>query len=366
MADAAPSLGGEASNAEDPPDKDFPTDRASLDGIPEASSFKPIANHLPSADEFKIKPTDFKAAGPSAWQRGAELLRSTQSSASSAATAPAKSGVQIEVRALFTAAAHDSKLQSGSSVLPHRSTFTGGGMLEKLVAARLRDMAISLLSSSPVAVVAIPSEPGSPRFKVVPCIEFKTLPPDGVLLIAVLVTMRGDSADIARLHQETSRKLMWNDRGPDGKPCATELPIRMFPLATDEARSKLQSSGTLLATDGTPMLVSAPNDGTLGELQTALSEALGPKFAGVLQMPHSFTASHNQRINAVARDEGTIRPDSLALSIYELNALTDHDRREARERLAKRALKFRTHVALRTSNLGGRGRQPLIPAALFP
>ena len=227
-------------------------------------------------------------------------------------------------------------------------------MLEKYVATILRLHDISPLSSCAVPLIAVPSETGAPRFKVVPCTEPKTLPPDAVLLIAVLVTMRGDTADIARLHQENSRKLTWSSRGADGKPRVSELPIRMFSLATEEARSKLESSGTLLATAGTPMLVSAPFDGTLGALQTALSATLGPQFAGVLQMPQSFTAGQNHRVNAGPRDDGTIRPDALALTIYELTQVTDSDRSAARERLLQRGFEIQHALSVEELQPGGK------------
>ena len=236
--------------------------------------------------------------------------------------------MRISSRVLVTAFAHvESGLLSGN-VIPNGTAYL---MRAFSVIGNLYGVGVS--AACPVPLLATPAEPDAARLRV----EGSTSPrmPDGkgtVSLISIVANIEGDSARICGMLKDP-RTLTYRGHGPNGAPTASVLQLRMQALATMETQTALASSKTALS-HGSPMLVSAPHDDTLEQLQSELDAILGPAgFGGMLLMPHAHTASSSQRVVAKPRDDGNIPPDWLSLTVWDLREHSEPARLELRKRL---------------------------------
>ena len=258
------------------------------------------------------------------------------------------SGALITCNVLFTAATHSTTPISGNVAAG------GSAYLAKHVMVNASVHGVEATSVSVVPLVLRPAEEGSARFRVDASASSKKLETGAVPLVAVVATLVGDSADVYRLlHPKSPRVLTSKGRGPNGVDCSVELQVRAHALVTPEIRDGLESSQTHLP-NGSPMLVSAPRDATLGELQRLLDEAVGPGFGAVLQMPESHTASPDQRVLAMPREDGAVRADLLTLTIWDLQKHSEGDRAALRQRLHEQGFCIRRADNLEALQPGGR------------
>jgi hypothetical protein len=132
------------------------------------------------------------------------------------------------------------------------------------------------------------------------------------------------------------------------------MEMRMQALATMETQAALASSATALS-HGSPMLVSAPHDGTLEQLQSELDAILRPAgFGGMLLMPHAHTALPSQHVVAKPHDGGNVPPDRLSLTVWDLHENPEPARLELRKQLDARGFKILHADSLEDLQPGGR------------
>ena len=268
----------------------------------------------------------------------------------------ALSGVVITSNVLFTAAAHSTTPISGNVAAG------GSAYLAKYVMVNANLHSVNATSLCVAPLTLRPAETDSPRLRVDASLSSKKLEAGAVPLIAVVATLVGDSADVYRLlHPKSPRMLVSKGRGPNGADCSVELQVRAHALVTPETRDGLASSQTHLP-NGSPMLVGAPRDASLGELQRLLDEAVGPGYGAVLQMPESHTASPDQRVLAAPREEGAIRADLLTLTLWDLQKHSEEDRIALRQRLHEQGFCIRRADNLEVLQPGGRVLANFVPS----
>lgn len=307
------------------------------------AEFPPRAvDDLPPAERWMSQSTNLQApARPVTWGPACNT--------GGAAAPTQESGVRVSSRVLVTAFAHvESGLLSGN-VIPNGAVYL---MRAFSVIGNLHGVGVS--AACPVPLLATPAEPDAARLRV----EGSTSPrmPDDkgtVSLISIVANIEGDSARICSMLKD-SRTLTFKGHGPNGAPTASVLQLRMQTLATMETQAALASSATALS-HGSPMLVSAPHDGTLGQLQSELDAILEPAgFGGTLLMPHAHTASSSQRIVAKPRDDGNILPDWLSLTVWDLREHSEPARLELRKQLGARGFQILHADSLEDLQPGGR------------
>ena len=267
-----------------------------------------------------------------------------------------KSGENITCTVLFTAAAHDAKPVSGDAAPG------GAAYLAKSITVNANVHDVNVLSAAAAPLALCPAEADSPRMRV--DIVSKAVK-GAVPLIAVVASLSGDSADIWRLlHAVSQRMLTSTGRGPDGLPHSVKLQVRAHALATVETLERLASSQTHLP-NGSPMLVSAPRDGTLGELQRLLESAVGSGYGAVLQMPESHTATSDHRVLAAPRDEGAVKADNSRSRSGTCRSTLKRTVLSYANASTNTASASSTQIALKTCNPGDGGWPTLTPVALL-
>ena len=305
------------------------------------------ANDLPPLGKWELKSEFSLRWGAGAPTRGAPVVRKPAE----------KSGVHIAIRVVAIAATQRADgIASGNKALPNSSVLGGGAFLEKTL-EKLADLHdVKVVASCAVPLIGQPSETGSPRFRVVPSTSCRPLGSDESLLVAVVLDIAGDSGDISRW-VAAKRTLSFHGPTSHGMPQTTQLTVRISPLATVGVLANLKASGTPLA-HGTPMLIAAPRDASLAELQADIDAALGPNLAGILQMPRAFTAGPSQRFASSDRDggeggAGRVAADSLSLTIFQLKRNDDVMLAAARKRLTDAGFPIQQATDVDDLQLGG-------------
>ena len=154
--------------------------------------------------------------------------------------------------------------------------------------------------------------------------------------------------------------LTCKGRAPNGSPQSYVLEIRASAIATKETQTALATSRTSLA-HGSPMLVTAPCDGTLGDLQSKVNAVAGPGFGCKLLMPRAHTASASQRVVSSPRDDGSVPADLLTLTVWDLQLQPESARVELRQRLSDNGFKILHADNLEDLQPGGRWLATLNP-----
>jgi hypothetical protein len=267
----------------------------------------------------------------------------------------AKSGVGIACRVHLSAALHDSTGVISANLVK------GSAFLAKAFSATAKICGVAVVASCVASLTASPAEPGSARVCVTASSAARELDKDAVELISVVADIEGDSADVCRLLNPVNPwTLTCKGRAPNGSPRSYVLEIRASAIATKETQAALAASRTSLA-HGSPMLVSAPCDGTLGDLQSKVNAVAGPGFGCKLLMPRAHTASASQRVVASPRDGGSVPADLLTLTVWDLQLQPESARVELRQRLCENGFKILPADNLEDLQPGGRWLATLNP-----
>ena len=230
----------------------------------------------------------------------------------------------------------------------------GSAFLAKAFSTTAKICGVDVVSSCVASLTASPAEPGSARVCVTASSAARELGKDAVELISVVADIEGDSADVCRLLNPVKPwTLTCKGRAPNGSPQSYVLEIRASAIATKETRTALATSRTSLA-HGSPMLVTAPCDGTLGDLQSKVNAVAGPGFGCKLLMPRAHTASASQRVVSSPRDDGSVPADLLTLTVWDLQLQPESARVELRQRLSDNGFKILHADNLEDLQPGGR------------